>query len=395
MKRMVFCLLVTVLLIPCFTTGIMAWTGGVMSGNTFYISGKGDQIPGGGHPETFPEQVRQCLENVRSTIESAGLDMTHVVKSWVYLDDIENFEAMNKEYVKFFPKDAPPARTTVDVGWIPGGSHIEITCIAYTDLSEKKKVGGEAALGLPFSPGILAGNTLYISGQGDHLPDGGHPETFEKQARQCMFRVGEVLKEAGLDWRHVVWSTIYIDQIGYENFGVMNKVYSEFFAFGHEPARVTVFVDKLPVGSHIEVTCTAAADLSSRRVVRPPSMEYGYDETAPTASPGVWAGDTLYLSAQTGFVPAEGLVSNDLESQTRQMMQNHLDVLKQAGLGFEHIVSGNVYLRDGDDYSSFNTLYHPYFDASPGVRTCVQGNSGYANPNEIVQTSFIMSKEKK
>jgi len=78
--------------------------------------------------------------------------------------------------------------TTLGVAQVPGESRLEITCIAYTDLAEKKRIGDPPA-GFPFSPGILAGDTLYVSGKGDQFHGGGHPETFEEQVRQAMKNV--------------------------------------------------------------------------------------------------------------------------------------------------------------------------------------------------------------
>ena len=134
-----------------------------MVGKTLYISGKGDYRPNA----EFPEKVKNCLSEIRKTLQSAGLDMQHVVKSFVYLEDRDKYAEMNKYYGEFF-KEAPPARTTLGVAQVPGPSRVEITCIAYSDLSERKVIGTPRA-GFPYSPGILAGDTLYVSGKGDQL----------------------------------------------------------------------------------------------------------------------------------------------------------------------------------------------------------------------------------
>ena len=68
-----------------------------------------------------------------------------------------------------------------------------------------------------------------------------------------------------LDYGHVVWSNIYLDNP--DNLGVFNKVYSEFFDYGNEPARVTVICEGIPGGNHVEVTCFATTNLSERRLV--------------------------------------------------------------------------------------------------------------------------------
>src|SRR5262249_52286177 len=96
---------------------------GVMVGKTLYIAGKADYRPNA----AFPEKVENCLNEVRKTLQLAGLDMGHVVKSFVYLEDHDQFPEFNKHYAKFFP-DNPPARTTLGVAQVPGESRLEITC---------------------------------------------------------------------------------------------------------------------------------------------------------------------------------------------------------------------------------------------------------------------------
>ncbi|MBI3467303.1 MAG: RidA family protein [Planctomycetes bacterium] len=357
---------------------------GVMVGKTLYISGKGDYRP----DADFPEKVNNCLNEIRQTLQMAGLDMEHVVKSFVYLEDHEKFGEFNKHYAKFFPKN-PPARTTLGVAQVPGESRLEITCIAYSDLAERKSVG-EPPAGFPLSPAVLAGDTLYVSGKGDHLPGGGHPATFEEQVRQAMRNVETTLKQAGLDFRHVVMSHVFLDS--YDNLEVADKVYNEFFEDGNEAACATVFVDWIPGGSHVEVTCVATTDLSARKVVRPEGLTNGRIEAAVTASPAVWAGNTLYMSGLSGFEPTKGVVTADLDAQFHQMARNHVKVLDAAGLKLEDIVSGCVYLRNMEDYQPMNAIYRQYFSAGPGVRTCLMPNAGYEKNDIRVQASFIAAR---
>lgn len=357
---------------------------GVMVGKTLYIAGKGDYRP----DAAFPEKVDNCLNEIRKTLQMAGLDMRHVVKSFVYLEDHDQFPEFNKHYAKFFPND-PPARTTLGVPQVPGESRVEITCIAYGDLAERKPIGAPPS-GLPFSPGILAGDTLYISGKGDQRPDGSHPSTFEEQVRQAMQNVEATLKQAGLDFRHVVMSHVFLDK--YDNLEVANKVYNEFFEDGNEPACATVFVDWIPGGSHVEVTCIATTDLAARKVVRPASMKPGPIDAAVTASPAVWAGNTLYMSGLSGSKSTGEAVASDLEEQVHGMARNHLAVLETAGLTPEDIVAGWVYLRDMQDYQGMNAIYRQYYSRGPGVRTCLMPNSAYEKNPIRVRGSFIAAR---
>ncbi len=141
---------------------------------------------------------------------------------------------------------------------------------------------------------MLAGKTLYVSGKGDQLPGGGHPATFEEQARQCLKNVSSTLETAGVNCRNVVWTNVYLDDAA--NLKAFNKVYNEFFRKGDEPARANVIVNGLPGGSHVEVTVIATTDLASRKVVKSGGKKTGPKEYYVGASPAVWAGDMLYIS---------------------------------------------------------------------------------------------------
>jgi 2-iminobutanoate/2-iminopropanoate deaminase len=361
------------------------YSSGILVGKTFFVAGSGSALPGGGQPETFPDQVRQCLENIRKTLTMAGLDYEHVVKAWVMLDDLNNYQAMNDVFREIFPKD-PPARTTLGINTIPQGNHIEITVIAYSDLSEKKVVGSVPA-GMPFSQGILAGNTLYFS-VNSIVPGGGVPSTFEEEARQCMKNAGSVLGKAGLDYRHIVWANVYLDR--YDNLKAFNKVYGKFIKTGDEPSRANVTVNALPGGAHVEMTCIATTDLAGRKVVRGAGKKPGPEEYYEAASPAVWAGDMLYLSAQYGGGPKG---APNLEKQIEEVMASHADILKKAGLEFKDIVSANVFLRDIKDYDSLNTVYPNWFSAGrPGVRTCFMPYGGSEPNDTLVRMYFFAAR---
>jgi 2-iminobutanoate/2-iminopropanoate deaminase len=353
---------------------------GVMVGQTLYVAGKGDYKPN----EEFPGKVKNCLAEIEKTLKAAGMGMENVVKSFVYLEDSDKYDDLNKYYGEFFPKN-PPARTTLGVAQVPGESRLEITCIAYGDLSQRKAIGSPPA-GRPYSPGILAGDTLYVSGKGDQLPGGGHPATFDEQVRQCMRNVEVTLKEAGLDMRHVVMSHVFLDDA--KNQAAAAAVYDEFFTDGTEPACVTTLVDWIPGGSHVEVTCIATTDLASRKVVRPAGIEgAGWPVKA---SPGVWARNTLYLSGLFGSRGGE--LAKGLDEQVHQLGKNHTAVLEAAGLKLEDIVSGHVYLADMEDYNGMNAIYRQYFSKGPGVRTTLMPSKGHESSPTRVIASFIAAK---
>ena len=82
--------------------------------------------------EPVAEQTRQCLENVAAILESEGLSLDDVLKTTVFLDDIDDFEAFNEAYSGFFESD-PPARSAVEAGAVPKGAAVEIEAIATTE----------------------------------------------------------------------------------------------------------------------------------------------------------------------------------------------------------------------------------------------------------------------
>ena len=75
------------------------------------------------------DATRQVLANIQSVINAAGLTMSDIVKTTIFLKDISDFPVVNKIYAEFFPQD-PPARSTIEVSNLPKGAPIEIEAIA-------------------------------------------------------------------------------------------------------------------------------------------------------------------------------------------------------------------------------------------------------------------------
>lgn len=75
------------------------------------------------------EQTRQALTNAKAVMEAAGLSLANVVKTTVYLSDMDNFAAMNEIYAGFFSHPYP-ARSAVAVKTLPKGALVEVECIA-------------------------------------------------------------------------------------------------------------------------------------------------------------------------------------------------------------------------------------------------------------------------
>lgn len=80
-------------------------------------------------PSTFSEQAEQSLKNVQAILEAAGLTFANVVKTTVFLSDMENFASLNEVYAHYFVEPFP-ARSAVAVKELPKGALVEIEVIA-------------------------------------------------------------------------------------------------------------------------------------------------------------------------------------------------------------------------------------------------------------------------
>ena len=84
----------------------------------------------GTFPEGIQAQTRQSLTNVKAILEEAGLTMDAVLKTTVFLSDMNNFAAMNEVYATFFTEGSFPARSAVEVARLPKDALVEIEAIA-------------------------------------------------------------------------------------------------------------------------------------------------------------------------------------------------------------------------------------------------------------------------
>ena len=356
-------------IIPATTSarGNRFYSPAVDGGDYVYISGQGPRRPDGSLPATFEAQLRQALDNIKAIVESAGLTMEHVVYSQVYLEDISRYGEMNRAFAAYFAK-APPARAVLGVARIPEPP-IQISAVAVRSLADRRAVyppnysSGDSA-----SPGILTHDRLFISSMSGSDPISGKvPDDPATQVDLALDRVQALVKAAGLELSNLVFVNPYLtSKIPMR---VMNERYARRFEFGNTPARATIEVSSLPGGAHIEYTGVAIRDLRQRKAVRPRNMP-----PSPTASPCVFADDTLYCSAKDGFIPGPhgGIYASTTQHQLRQTMRNLLDNLEEADMNFNQVVTTNVYLDDLSDLQAFDNVYAQYFGPVLPARTTIQ-----------------------
>jgi enamine deaminase RidA (YjgF/YER057c/UK114 family) len=193
------------------------------------------------------------------------------------------------------------------------------------------------------------------------------PDDPATQVDMALDRMQLILRAVGLELANMVFVNPYLTSAIPGR--VMNEHYARRFEFGNTPARATIEVSSLPGGIHIEYTGVAVRDLQQRRAVRPKNMP-----PSPTASPCVFAGDTLYCSAKSGFIPGPhgGVYAATTPHQLRQTMRNLLDNLEEADMNFDEVVTTVVYLDDLSDVQAFDDVYAQYFGPLVPSRTTVQ-----------------------
>jgi enamine deaminase RidA (YjgF/YER057c/UK114 family) len=338
----------------------------VDAGDYIYISAQGPRGADGALPATFAAQARHALSNLKSVVETAGLTMDHVVYTTVYLTDVSQYSEMNRAFGEFFGK-IPPARAVLGVAAL-SDPPIEINAVAVRNLSDKRAVyPPNYKSDEPFSPGILTHDRLFVSAMPGPGPSGGKVSDDATQVDFALDRMKAIVEAAGLKLSHMVFVNPYLtEQIPMR---VMNERYARRFEFGNTPARATIEVSSLPNGAQIEYTGVAVRDLKERRAVRPKNMP-----PSPTASPCVFAGDTLYCSAKSGFIPGpnEGVYSSTTALQLRQTMRNQMDNLDEAGMDFDQVVSTVVYLDNLADIPAFDEVYGKYFKGKLPAQTTIQ-----------------------
>lgn len=103
----------------------------ILAGNMIFTAGQIPLAADGSDLTSAPieEQTKQVLENLKGILESAGSSLQKVIKTTVFMKDLNEFSAMNKVYAKYF-NETPPARSTVQVSGLPKNAKIEIETVA-------------------------------------------------------------------------------------------------------------------------------------------------------------------------------------------------------------------------------------------------------------------------
>ena len=104
----------------------------VLAGDTLYVSGQIPMNPVSGKLVTtgIKDATKQVMENLNAILTEADLSFNNIVKSSIFIEDMNDFAAINKVYGAYFVEEIAPARETVQVAKLPLGVAVEISVIA-------------------------------------------------------------------------------------------------------------------------------------------------------------------------------------------------------------------------------------------------------------------------
>ncbi len=111
------------------TPALGPYSAGVIIGDLIFVSGQIPTDASGNLPEGIEAQAEQSIMNVKAVLEAGGSDLQHVVKTTVFLRDMDDFARVNEVYARFFNGEVQPARSCVQAAKLPKDMPLEIEAI--------------------------------------------------------------------------------------------------------------------------------------------------------------------------------------------------------------------------------------------------------------------------
>lgn len=206
----------------------------------------------------------------------------------------------------------------------------------------------------PYTPGVMAGDYLYVASQGPRRADGSIPESIAEQVDQSVANVEAIVRAAGLTRDHIAYTQVYLDDMSL--YDEMNRAYAKHFA-SNPPARAVVGVHERDNGMRITINAVAVRDLSMKKAVSIPGVSI--DE--PYA-PGILTHDRLFVSGMLGRDLKTGKIPEGIDEQVALALDNVGAVLKAAGLDHRHMIFVNPYVGPTVAPATMNKVYATYFE---------------------------------
>jgi 2-iminobutanoate/2-iminopropanoate deaminase len=233
-----------------------------------------------------------------------------------------------------------------------------------------------------YSAAVSADGLIYVSGTLPRAASGG--DDVAAQTRIIIASVGELLSTAGSSLDQVVAVTVYLKSA--TDFQVMNDAYRACWQ-SDLPTRTTIVADLILPGARVEMSMIALPGGAERAVVHPG----GWLKSPSPYSYAIQAGELVFLS---GVVSRRGkdnaVVTGDLTTQTRVVLDNAAALLEAANLTLADVVSSRVFITGGGQFDTMNAIYREYFPSNPPARATVV--SGLAGSQYLIEMTMVAAR---
>ncbi|MEO6223574.1 MAG: RidA family protein [Vicinamibacterales bacterium] len=214
----------------------------------------------------------------------------------------------------------------------------------------------------PYSPAVVAGGLVYVSGMLGTGADGQlvGPDV-ASQTTRILDRLREILDAAGSSLGQTVSVSVFLKNPA--DFEALNTIYRDYFRES-PPTRTTVVTDLLN-GALVEISAIAVLNGATRQILIPD----GWMKSPRPYSYIVRTDDLVFLS---GLISRRGaddaFVPGPVGDQTRTILENAAILLKTAGVGLEQVVQSRVFITDVAEFAGMNDAYRTYFTQAPPAR---------------------------
>ena len=283
------------------------------------------------------KQTTLALARLDERLRAERSSLADAVVITVYLGRAADFAAMNEAYKLAFTS-APPTRTTVVVDPRTPGARVENSAVAVPAGSDRRVVHPSSWMASPnpYSYGIRAGDTLFLSGL---IPRSGKDNTVVSgdvaaQTRAVLDNAKELLEAAGLSFPHLVSARVFLPDL--TDFAEFNRVYREIVG-PDRPARATVGAGLTNPAFKIEITFVASA--AARQAIDADAQK------SPNLSPAVRAESILFVS---GLLADGAAATGDPRVQTRDIFRKLDALLAKGGFARTDVRDLLVYVTDDE-----------------------------------------------
>jgi len=108
-------------------------------------------------------------------------------------------------------------------------------------------------------------------------------------------------------------------------------------------------------------------------------------------SQGIKAGQFLFVAGQGPGDPKTGKIASDIETQTRQTLQNVKAIIEASGFSLDDVVKTSIFLKNGSDFQKVNEVYKTFFQNNPPARTTIEAK--FVAPNMLIEIDAIAYRD--